>query len=119
MTQDTGRALESVLDALHGFAAEALMTELRQHMEQLALNPERAEAAEAALAAWEATEDRDPKKRPPPFVPYQIPPQFLDKVLKFLASNGVTAPRASPRVDALAAELADLDLDEAARPRPN
>lgn len=117
MTHDAGRALESVLDALHGFAADALMTELRQHMERLSENPARLAAAEQALAAYEEQPVETRGKPPAPFVPYQIPPQFLDKVLKFLASNGVTAPRASPRVDALAAELADLDLDDEARPR--
>jgi len=47
--------------------------------------------------------------------PYQIPPQFLDKVLKFLAQNGINAPKASPKVDALAQTLHDLDLDAEAR----
>lgn len=85
----SGRALESVLDALHGMAAEALGDELARAMEA-------------------ASREEDP-------VP--INPQLLDKVLKFLAQNGVNAPRAAPRVDALAAQLADLDLDETARPQ--
>lgn len=89
----TGRALEAVLDQLHGLVAEALVTELRQHMELL----------EAPV--------------PDGGEPYAIPPQFLDKVLKFLAQNGVTAPATTPRVDALAQRLADLDLDDVARPQ--
>ena len=83
-----GRALESVLDALHGMAAEALITELQMHMDALAL----------------AT----------PAEPYEVPPQFLDKVLKFLAQNGINAAKAAPKVDALASKLADLDLDDEA-----
>ena len=93
------------------------MTELRQHMDRLAENPTREAEAAVALAEFDANPEAGPKKRPAPFVPYQIPPQFLDKVLKFLASNGVNAPRSSPRVDALAAELMDLDLDAEARAR--
>lgn len=77
----TGRALESALDALHGLVAAALTDELKRAVE----------AAEA-----EGT---------------PISPQLLDKVLKFLASNGVNAPAAAPKVDRLAQELADLDLD--------
>lgn len=122
----TGRALESALDALHGFAADALVTELRQHMEQLNLNPQRiAEhdnavyAYERVMEVWEANgsnPDTKPKE-PKPLVLYQVPPQFLDKVLKFLAQNGVNAPATAPKVDALARKLADLDLDaETQRP---
>lgn len=85
----TGRALEAVLDQLHGLVADALIKELRAHM-----------AAQAAA---------------PPDEPYAIPPQFLDKVLKFLAQNGVNAPATAPRVDALALELENLDLDAEAR----
>ncbi len=85
-----GRALEAALDAMHGLVADALTTELRQHLK--------------LLEASEGTEE-----------PYSIPPQFLDKVLKFLAQNGINAPRATPKVDALALELANLDLDAEAR----
>lgn len=77
----TGRALESALDALHGLVADALTDELRRAME-------------AAETEGEA-----------------ISPQLLDKVLKFLAQNGVNAPAAAPKVDRLAQELEDLDLD--------
>lgn len=88
-----GRALEAALDAMHGLVADALTTELRAHLRML-----------------DATKDSNE--------PYSIPPQFLDKVLKFLAQNGVNAPASTPRVDALAMELRDLDLDELAS-RPN
>ncbi len=119
-----GRALEAALDAMHGLATDALVTELRQHMERLALNPANEVAAaiaqadyEGRLADWEASKGRpeDKPKAPPAFVPYTIPPQFLDKVLKFLAQNGINAPATSPKVDALARRLADLDLDVEAR----
>lgn len=75
---------------MHGLVADALTTELRMHLK--------------ALAASDGSDE-----------PYQIPPQFLDKVLKFLAQNGVNAPRAAPKVDALALTLAELDLDDEAR----
>lgn len=88
----TGRALEAALDALHGLVCEALTEELKR--------------------ACEAAEDPDPEKRVP------INPQLIDKVLKFLAQNGINAPKATPKVDALAAQLEDLDLDELAA-RPN
>lgn len=110
-----GRALEAALDAMHGLVADALITELKQHNDQLELNPIREIAAQANLAAWEEAPEETRGKPPAPFVPYQIPPQFLDKVLKFLAQNGINAPRSSPKVDRLARELADLDLDAEAR----
>lgn len=84
-----GRALEAALDAMHGLVADALISELRMHLRLL-----------------EESKDGDE--------PYMIPPQFLDKVLKFLAQNGINAPRQAPKVDALAAQLAELDLDEEA-----
>lgn len=88
-----GRALEAALDAMHGLVAEGLITEMQMHLRLLREHEHGDE-------------------------PYMIPPQFLDKVLKFLAQNGINAPRQAPRVDALAATLADLDLDEIAS-RPN
>lgn len=78
-----GRGLESQLDALHGLLTDALRIELEQ-----------------ALEASRREED-----------PVPINPQLLDKVMKFLSMNGVTAPQGSPKVDRLATQLADLDLD--------
>ena len=83
----SGRALEAALDAMHGVLADALTTELRMHLRLL-----------------EASKDSKE--------PYMIPPQFLDKVLKFLAQNGINAPAAAPKVDALAMKLDELDLDQ-------
>lgn len=85
---NTGRGLEAHLDSLHGLLTDALRTELEQAM---------------VLS------------KGPDGIP--INPQLLDKVMKFLTMNGVTAPKASPRVDALAAQLHDLDLDALALER--
>ena len=41
-----------------------------------------------------------------------VPPQLLDKVLKFLAQNGINAPASSPKVDALASKLAELEIGD-------
>lgn len=80
------RALESALDALHAMAADVLADELQR-----------------AIARAEANPD-DPG--------FAVNPQLIDKVLKFLTQNGVNAPVSAPRVDRLAQELADLDLDD-------
>ena len=116
----SGRALEAAVDALHGVICGALGDELEHHVAQLALNPQRVIDYDAAMASYQLSLDewedsgRDPDtkpKEPRSLVIYQIPPQFLNQVLKFLGQNGVSAPRATPKVDALAAQLADLDLD--------
>jgi hypothetical protein len=39
-------------------------------------------------------------------------PQLLAQVIKFLKDNGIDAPAKSARISGLAAELADIDLDE-------
>jgi len=78
------------MDMLHGLVATGLTQELER----------------AIMLA----NDSDPDKRVP------INPQLIDKALKFLKDNGIDAPRANPKVDALAGVLTDLDLDaEAAR----
>lgn len=89
----TGRASESALDALHGLLAGALADELKR-----------------------AIDARDTDGNAVP-----INPQLLDKVMKFLAQNGVDAPAAAPRVDKLAETLSGLnvDLDAHALGRPN
>lgn len=88
----SGRALEAAVDALHGVICGALGDELDRAIARARANPE------------------DPD--------FAISPQLIDKTLKFLAQNGVSAPRSTPKVDALAAQLADLDLDgEAAQLR--
>lgn len=79
------RATSDSLDFLHGFLCETIVDELK--------------AAKARKAA-------DPD--------YEISPQLIDKAMKYLAMNGVTAPATSPRLDRMATVLADLDLDEEA-----
>ena len=81
----SGRALEAAVDALHGVICGALGDELDR-----AITRARSDPSDPSLA---------------------INPQLIDKVLKFLSQNGVSAPRSTPKVDALAAQLADLDLD--------
>lgn len=87
----SGRALEAAVDALHGVVCGALGDELDRAITRARANPDDPDCA--------------------------INPQLIDKVLKFLAQNGVSAPRSTPKVDALAFQLADLNLEaEAARP---
>jgi hypothetical protein len=93
----TGRASEAQLDALHGFLSEVLTDELRV-------------AREEARELAPGEDGRFPEGRPRT----PINPQLLDKVMKFLATNGVDTPKQSPRKDALADELRDLDLDQEA-----
>lgn len=80
------RASADPMDMLHGLVADGLKQELERAM-------------------YARDEDGNP-------VP--INPQLLDKAMKFLKDNGIDAPKSSPKVDALAAQLADLDLDEVA-----
>lgn len=81
-----GRAGSDLMDMIHGLVADGLSQELRR-----------------AMSATD--EDGNP-------VP--INPQLLDKAMKFLKDNGIDAPKSSPKVDSLAAQLADLDLDDVA-----
>ena len=80
------RALESALDALHAMAADVLAAELQRAIARAESEPDNPQMA--------------------------VNPQLIDKVLKFLSQNGINAPVSAPRVDALAAQLADLDLDD-------
>lgn len=82
----TGRASEALLDLLHGMAATALKDELERAVKRARGSPDDPDMA--------------------------VPPQLLDKVLKFLAQNGINAPASSPKVDALASKLAELDLGD-------
>ena len=80
------RASADLMDMLHGLVADGLKQEL-----------------ERAMTATD--EDGSP---------LSLNPQLLDKAMKFLKDNGIDAPKSSPKVDALAAQLADLDIDEVA-----
>jgi hypothetical protein len=83
------RATSDLLDMLHGLVAGALKDEL---------------VRAAALAV-----DEDAEKRQP------INPQLIDKALKFLKDNAITAPLGNRPVNDLAAELADLNLEDEAQ----
>jgi len=77
------RASADLMDLLHGLVADGLKQELERAME---------------------AKDEEGNAVP-------ISPQLLDKAMKFLKDNGIDAPKASPKVDALASQLAGLDLD--------
>lgn len=83
------RAGSDLMDMLHGLVATSLHDELLR----------------AATA-------KDEKGNPLP-----INPQLLDKAMKFLKDNGIDAPKANKKVDALASVLGDIDLDDAAQER--
>lgn len=77
------RATNDLLDAIHGMLAGALKDELNR-----------------AMTATD--EDGNP-------VP--INPQLLDKVMKFLKDNDVTAPASNRPLNDLSATLAGLEVD--------
>lgn len=78
------RASDALLDAIHGLVADGLRQEIERAMKA-----------------------KDENGNPVP-----INPQLLDKAMKFLKDNGVDAPASSPKVDSLALQLADLDLED-------
>lgn len=82
------RANAGLMDMLHGLVAEGLRDEL--------------------LRAMELANDPDLDKRQP------INPQLIDKALKFLKDNSITAPLGNKPVNDLAAQLSDLDLEDEA-----
>ena len=75
------------MDMLHGLVATGLSEEL----------------ARAVTAAGLPTNSEG-------YAP--ISPQLIDKALKFLKDNGIDAPQGNAKVDHLASELRDLDLDD-------
>lgn len=77
------RASSDILDAIHGMLAGALKDELDRAMN---------------------ARDEDGNAVP-------INPQLLDKVMKFLKDNDVTAPASNKPLNALADTLAGLDVD--------
>jgi hypothetical protein len=82
------RATSDALDAIHGLVAGALADELK--------------------AAMELANHSDPELRQP------INPQLLDKAMKFLKDNAITAPANNKPLADLASQLGDLDLDDEA-----
>lgn len=81
------RAGSDLMDLLHGLVAESLKEEL--------------------IRARDAV-DEDGS-------PVPINPQLIDKALKFLKDNSITAPAGNAPVNDLARELQDLNLDDAAQ----
>lgn len=77
------RASNDVLDAIHGMLAGALKDELERAM---------------------SARDEDGNRVP-------INPQLLDKVMKFLKDNDVTAPASNKPLNDLSDTLAGLDVD--------
>lgn len=89
------RASEDLLDLIHNLTANSLVDELKRAAERAALPMDDANYA-------------------------PLNPQLIDKARAFLKDNGIDAPAKSARVDNLAHQLMDLDLDdEAVRVRPN
>lgn len=77
------RASTDILDAIHGMLAGALKDELTR-----------------AMTATDGKGERLP-----------INPQLLDKVMKFLKDNDVTAPANNKPLNDLSDQLAALDVD--------
>jgi hypothetical protein len=88
-----GRATDALMDQLHGEVTTALIDEIKTRDDEVVLG---------------ISKDGKPitgRKG--------ISPAMVAAAIKMLKDNGVDAPaRLSPKVDALAAELADLDLDD-------
>lgn len=80
------RATESQLDAIHAQVSDYIADELTN-----------------AKARADAKPD-DPASA--------ISPQLLDKAMKWLAMNGVSAPATTKRIENVAAKLAELNLDD-------
>jgi hypothetical protein len=77
------RATNDILDAIHGMLAGALKDELERAM---------------------TAKDEDGNAVP-------INPQLLDKVMKFLKDNSITAPASNKPLNDLSETLAGLDVD--------
>lgn len=78
------RATSDILDALHGLVAGALVDELKAAIER-------------------ANDAEDPQP---------INPQLIDKALKFLKDNSITAPQGNKPLSDLSDQLSQLDLDD-------
>lgn len=82
------RGSSDLLDSLHGLVADGLRQELER--------------------AIELANHEDPELRQP------INPQLIDKALKFLKDNEITAPQSNAPTNDLAQTLGDLDLEDEA-----
>lgn len=91
------RASADIMDALHNLAATALTEELRRAME-------------AANQPRKVLNEDDKLVDNPDYQP--LNPQLVDKALKMLKDNAITAPESNRATSDLAATLQDLDLDD-------
>ena len=82
----SSRATEQAMDKLHATVATLLTNELQRTANRAEAKPD------------------DPANA--------ISPQLLSQAIKWLKDNGVSAPAGAKRTEDLAAQLADLDLDE-------
>lgn len=81
------RASEAKLSKLHGVVADALMDELDRAIARAAAAPDDAGAA--------------------------ISPQLLDKIMKFLAQNGIDSPALAEKIDKHIARVSlPIELDD-------
>jgi len=85
------------MDLLHGLAATALTEEIRRNMEAARQPP--------------FILDDDGKEIDNPAYE-RLNPNLIDKALKMLKDNAITAPQSNLPLNDLASELADLDLDD-------
>ena len=90
------RANADLMDLLHGLACEALVEELKRARER---------AAQPRTIIVEDEEVPNPAYEP-------MNPQLIDKALKMLKDNCITAPASNRPANDLASELADLDFDD-------
>jgi hypothetical protein len=92
------RASADLMDLLHGLVASSLREELERAAEA---------AAQPQTILVEGKEAPNPAYAP-------MNPQLIDKALKFLKDNCITAPASNKPASDLAGVLQDLDLDEEA-----
>lgn len=93
------RASSDIMDVLHSLAANALTEEIRRSIE-------------AARQPKFITNDDGDISDNPEYQP--LNPNLIDKALKMLKDNAITAPASNSPINDLASELADLDLDDPA-----
>lgn len=93
------RASNDALDVLHGLLAESQTEELARNLERARkpkFIPDPANAGQKML---------NPEWAP-------LDTKLLAVAIKFLKDNGVDAPAASPRINALVDQLRDLKIDD-------
>lgn len=95
------RATDAAFDALHALMAGSMTEELERGINR---------ARQPKLIA-----DPDDAERQIPNPAYEpLSPKLLGVIRAFLKDNGIDAPAHSPRLNNLADQLRDMDLDEEA-----